>query len=286
MTTINKPIIAIVPAGGVGQRAGTKIPKQYQEINNTAMLRLTVMALLMDARISHVIVGVAADDTYIDGVLSGLETKTQTTSLDSNVIDSSPCKSDTNRVIYARTGGKSRADTVANTINYALEQKIIKNHDWVMVHDAARPGLPISALSDLIDKCLQYNRGGILAMPAADTVKHGISASTADSVNSTDYTASASNGFTLPKRQPVIYESLDRDLIWLAQTPQMFPALKLLQAIQKTIQQGFEVTDEAEAMELIYDYNALLVKGCMRNFKVTWPEDFDLIAKILNQPYL
>lgn len=273
-------IVAIVPAGGVGQRAGTNIPKQYKNINNKAMLRLTVMALLNDTRINKVIVGVAQDDGYIDQALLGLE-----------------------NVIYTRTGGASRADTVANTISHALNNKIINAHDWALVHDAARPGLPKKSLNELIDQCLLHKRGGILAMPAADTVKQAMPVQELrgysfkklqknNATNNADSTANESSTATdnknlcqlhteIAEKIPLIDKSIDRNQIWLAQTPQMFPALELLQAINTANNLGLDITDESSAMEQVYNYKGLLIKGSTLNFKVTWPEDFDLIENII-----
>src|SRR5690606_30009821 len=103
--------------------------------------------------------------------------------------------------------------------------------------------------------------GGLLAQPVADTVKRqtAINAGGSSSV--------------------VCAGSIDRNGLWLAQTPQMFQAGPLLQALQSA--QGSEkVTDEASAMELA-GHNPCLVLGSVRNFKVTWPEDFELMERWL-----
>ena len=77
-----------------------------------------------------------------------------------------------------------------------------------------------------------------------------------------------------------VQETVDRDGLWLAQTPQLFPAHALREALQAAKEQGFVVTDEASAMELAGS-QALLILGSARNFKVTWPEDFELMEKWL-----
>src|SRR5690606_34814643 len=69
---MNRKLVAIVPAAGVGARAGTAIPKQYQPIHGLPMLRLAVVALLADPRIDEVRVAVAAGDTRAPEALRGL----------------------------------------------------------------------------------------------------------------------------------------------------------------------------------------------------------------------
>ncbi|MFJ0641181.1 2-C-methyl-D-erythritol 4-phosphate cytidylyltransferase, partial [Bordetella bronchiseptica] len=142
-----------------------------------------------------------------------------------------------------------RADTVAA----ALADSGAAADDWILVHDAARPGLPAAALARLIDACLDDAVGGLLALPVADTVKAG--------------------------RQRVS-RTVDRDGLWLAQTPQMFRAGLLRDALARARAAGLAVTDEASAVEAA-GHAPRLVAGALRNFKVTWPDDFELMEKWL-----
>ena len=71
-----------------------------------------------------------------------------------------------------------------------------------------------------------------------------------------------------------------QDGLWLAQTPQMFPAGPLARALQRALDAGHAITDEASAMELA-GYAPLLVNGSMRNFKVTWPDDITLMELLM-----
>lgn len=229
-------LIAIVPAAGIGSRAldsATKaqgLPKQYRLLGGQPMLRRSVQALLADERISQVRVAVAPGDTWAADALAGLP-----------------------RTVCLPCGGETRAETVLNTL-----QSLDKDEQaWVLVHDAARPGLPRQALARLIDACLQTQRGGLLALPVPDTVKRAT-----------------------PAEPAAVQETVDRDGLWLAQTPQLFPAHALREALQAAKEQGFVVTDEASAMELAGS-QALLILGSARNFKVTWPEDFELMEKWL-----
>ena len=233
MTTYSPRIIAIVPAGGVGLRAGTAYPKQYRLLRGEPMLRWAVKALLADARVQEVRVAVAPDDHQAALALSGMP-----------------------RVVCRPCGGPTRAATVLG----ALRDAQLHASDWALVHDAARPGLPRDALSRLIDACLSGGEGGLLADRVADTVKRALD-----------------NEAAQPTQR--VQTSVSRDGLWLAQTPQMFPAGPL-QAALEAAGADTRVTDEASAMELA-GHRPLLIPGSIRNFKVTWPEHFGMMEQLL-----
>ncbi|MFJ0645901.1 2-C-methyl-D-erythritol 4-phosphate cytidylyltransferase, partial [Bordetella bronchiseptica] len=141
----------------------------------------------------------------------------------------------------------------ADTVAAALADSGAAADDWILVHDAARPGLPAAALARQIDASQDDAVGGLLALPVADTVKAG--------------------------RQRVS-RTVDRDGLWLAQTPQMFRAGLLRDALARARAAGLAVTDEASAVEAA-GHAPRLVAGALRNFKVTWPDDFELMEKWL-----
>ncbi|KAA0888630.1 2-C-methyl-D-erythritol 4-phosphate cytidylyltransferase [Pusillimonas sp. ANT_WB101] len=285
---MHKKLIAIVPAAGIGARALTArkgpndagltaraLPKQYRLLNGEPMLRLSVQALLADARIAQVRVAVAASDPWVAQVLSGLP-----------------------RTVWRPCGGPTRAETVLA----ALRDARLDPDDWVLVHDAARPGLPIDALGRLIDTCLSNRAGGLLAQPVADTVKRAASThDTADMVQHVKTSVSVPSSALTPDGEScgtsehrvgapqskvssrdaaVVAESVPRDGLWLAQTPQMFLAGRLLAALEAAAPYFDAITDEASALERA-GYTPCLVPGSVRNFKVTWPEDFALMEKWL-----
>lgn len=230
-----EPIIAIVPAAGVGERARTvedgDRPKQYKLLRGEPMLRHAVRALLADARVTQVRVVVSAADTWVDEALQGLP-----------------------RTVVRRCGGATRADTVA----HALQDAALSPQAWVLVHDAARPGLPSAQLAALIEACLAHDQAGLLALPVADTVKRG----------------------RVEGEAVQVAETVDRSGLWLAQTPQMIRSGQLIDALAQAQARQLVVTDESQALELA-GHAALLVRGSVRNSKVTWPEDFDLMEKWL-----
>lgn len=231
-------LIAIVPAAGIGARAGRLdgVPKQYRLLQGEPMLRRAVSALLADPRIVEVRVAVAAADGWAEPALAGLP-----------------------RTVWRPCGGPTRAATV----RAALRDAGLAADAWVLVHDAARPGLPASALARLIDTCLQQDRGGLLALPAADTIKQAVSLSEPSGADSLS-------------AQPleIVARTVPRDQLWLAQTPQMFRAGELMAALDACAADD-RVTDEASAVELSGGRPPLLVQGSRHNDKLTWPEDFE-----------
>jgi 2-C-methyl-D-erythritol 4-phosphate cytidylyltransferase len=84
---------------------------------------------------------------------------------------------------------------------------------------------------------------------------------------------------TLKKAQPLsdqVARTVDREGLWLAQTPQMFRAGLLLEALTRAVNAHEPPTDEAQAMEAL-GYAPLLVRGSGKNTKITWPEDFQWV---------
>jgi len=146
-------------------------------------------------------------------------------------------------------GGKMRAESVLN----GLLASEIEPDDWVLVHDAARPCLTQEHLSKLITELRNDAVGGILAVPVADTLKR------ADDI------------------QRIVCTE-DREGLWQAQTPQMFRAGLLAQALGN----AKNVTDEASAVEAL-GLQPKLVLSEPTNFKVTYSQDLLLAELLLNQ---
>ncbi|GAB1669158.1 2-C-methyl-D-erythritol 4-phosphate cytidylyltransferase [Mannheimia haemolytica] len=194
-------------------------PKQYLQLKGKTILEHTVSIFLEHPHVEKVIVAVARKDSFY----STLEL----------------LKSPKIQLVF---GGETRADSVLNAL-----QEINTENAWALVHDAARPCLKRSDL----DKLLQINdpQGGILAIPAVDTMKR-------------------TNGTKIAHTE-------DRSTLWHALTPQFFPAQALKQALSSAFANKLQVTDEASAMELA-GYQPQLVSGRSDNIKITRPEDLAL----------
>lgn len=152
-------------------------------------------------------------------------------------------------------GGRERAESVLNGL-LALQDEADPD-DWVLVHDAARPCLRRSDLDKLMGSLRDHPVGGLLAVPVSDTIKR------ADD-------------------QATIVETVPRDPLWRAFTPQMFRYGALLGALQQAHNNNQLVTDEASAMELA-GQRPVLVEGRGDNIKITRPEDLALADFYLDQ---
>ena len=154
------------------------------------------------------------------------------------------------RCWLSRCGGPTRAASVAAGLA-ELRRHGAASQDWVLVHDAARCLLRPAWVDRLIDACIDDEVGGLLALRVADTLK-------------------AEEGGR-------VVATIDRRGKWAAQTPQMFRLGLLERALQRS---GDAVTDEAGAIEAL-GLRPRLVPGALDNLKVTWPEDFELAARLL-----
>ena len=146
-------------------------------------------------------------------------------------------------------GGASRADSVLNGLRAIRDD--MADSDWVLVHDAARPCLAPWHLERLLQTLSDDEVGGLLAVPVADTLKRD-----------------DGHGHSI--------ETVSRERLWQAQTPQMFRYIMLRRALER----AREVTDEASAIEAA-GLHPRLVEGDATNLKVTYPLDLHVAEWIL-----
>jgi len=233
---------ALIPCAGTGSRAGGAVQKQYQTVAGRPMIWYALAAFSACEAINATALVLAPDDMPLESrfgaaTFAGLRFDT------------------------AFVGGDSRHASVLAGLHH-LKHIGAVDTDWVLVHDAARPGLTPAMIDTLVravesDDAASEPIGGILAVPVPDTLKRADGA--------------ARIGSTVP-----------REGLWQAQTPQMFRIGVLRQALEDALAAGAVVTDEASAIERL-GLHPRLVNGSLRNFKVTYPEDFAL-AEILLQP--
>lgn len=146
-------------------------------------------------------------------------------------------------------GGETRAETVLN----GLRRLALHPDDWVLVHDAARPCLSRSGLNRMLEALESDTVGGLLAVPVADTLKRG-------------------------DAEQRVAQTLPREGVWQAQTPQMFRYGILREALETM--GGDIATDEAQAVERL-GFAPRLVLGERNNLKVTFPEDMEMANMVL-----
>jgi 2-C-methyl-D-erythritol 4-phosphate cytidylyltransferase len=226
------PVFALIPAAGSGSRFAGGQPKQYARIAGKAMLWHAVRAVCVPRVEAVFVVLAAGDKAFAAEDWSAFDGKAQP--------------------LYC--GGETRRDSVYNGLKAVMNA--IEPDDWILVHDAARPCLPRRDLESLLRECQADEVGGLLALPAADTVKKA--AKDEAGVQRTVGTE-------------------DRAQLWLAQTPQMFRAGLLARALHSAAGQ---VTDEAAAIEQL-GLRPRLVTGSRENLKVTFPEDLAIAEAFL-----
>jgi 2-C-methyl-D-erythritol 4-phosphate cytidylyltransferase len=143
------------------------------------------------------------------------------------------------------SGGARRQDSVKE----GLRQ--IKDCDWVMIHDGARPFLTL----DLIEDGLRVvGEAAAAAVPVKDTIK-------------------------LTCNGDLVEETVKRERLWAAQTPQIFAFNMIARAYENLTT---EVTDDSAAVERL-GYKVKLYMGDYENIKVTTPEDLALARIIARQ---
>ena len=138
-------------------------------------------------------------------------------------------------------GGTRRQDSVKNGIDVSDSDSTL-----VCIHDAARPFVTENLIQRSISAC-EFADGAVVGIPSKDTVKF------------------SENG--------LVKETLDREKIWLAQTPQCFHKNKLLQALDHAETENLTGTDESALMEAM-GFSIKLVDGNSNNFKITTKDDW------------
>ncbi|ONZ46321.1 2-C-methyl-D-erythritol 4-phosphate cytidylyltransferase [Burkholderia cenocepacia] len=228
-------LFALIPCAGTGSRSGSAVPKQYRTLAGRALLHYTLAAFDACTEFAQTLVALAPDDSHFDARrFAGL------------------------RFAVRRCGGGSRQASVLNGL-LELAEFGATDHDWVLVHDAARPGITPELIRTLVATLKDDPVGGIVALPVADTLKR------------------------VPAGGDAIARTESRDALWQAQTPQMFRIGMLREAILRAQREGHDLTDEASAIEWA-GHTPRVVQGSLRNFKVTYPEDFALAEAILARP--
>jgi len=206
---------------------GGDLPKQYLQVAGATLLEHSLRALLACEQLAGVVVALHATDKRAAALPIFQDLRVQTV-----------------------TGAEQRSGSVLAGLRHL--QSSAAPHDWVLVHDAARPCLQPHDIERLIASVTASGMGAILAEPIVDTVKQA-------------------------SPDARVLRTLDRATLWCAQTPQMFRLDELRRALVQAQERGLAVTDEASAMELA-GYPVRLVTASAGNPKVTVAADLPLAA--------
>ena len=147
-------------------------------------------------------------------------------------------------------GGNERQDSVNN----GLKARDFKSTDLIIVHDAARPLLSQSLLETAINEAYKYDNI-VVALKARDTLITG---------------------------NEVVENYLDRNLVYYAQTPQIFRYSTLLSSYAEADKMNFKATDESMLVRNA-GFQVNIVEGDFLNFKVTQQSDLIILEAILSK---
>ena len=228
----------VIPAAGVGSRMQADRPKQYLPLVGKTVIEHTLDCFLQHPAVAGIVVAISEGDPFWAELTS--------TALSDR------------KGVYTAKGGKERADSVLNALDYLVNTLQVTAETQVLVHDAARPCLSRHDLDALLVAGRREAAGAILAMPVRDTMKR---AQTTESR---------------------ISHTEERNGLWHALTPQMAQLGILRDALTHALQTGATVTDEASALEHA-GLHPLLVEGDARNIKITRPADLALATFFLTE---
>jgi 2-C-methyl-D-erythritol 4-phosphate cytidylyltransferase len=273
----------VMPAAGVGRRFGESIPKQYADLHGRTVMEWSMAPFMYDSRCLGLVVVLGPNDAYWPAVASRLPDVTGATRASANI---AAALADATRVaeraaqraggddtdgftdpgltipsipavtlpkVTTTTGGGERSNSVRNGLR-ALAGRAADD-DWVLVHDAARPCVSRQDVDRLLDRVQTHAVGGILAAPAADTLKRA-------------------------GENKEIIQTIDRTSLWRALTPQMFRYARLCEALDRAHGDGRTPTDEAQALEWIGE-RPLVVEGSTTNLKITSADDLVIAVALL-----
>ncbi|KTG16248.1 MULTISPECIES: 2-C-methyl-D-erythritol 4-phosphate cytidylyltransferase [unclassified Guyparkeria] len=230
----------LLPAAGSGQRMQSEVPKQYLRLGQRSVLEITLSRFVDLPGLAGVILVTSAP--IPDAINDGL--------------------AELRVPVHRVEGGPTRAESVRNGLVMFRERRAelasveakSGEDEWVMVHDAARPCVRPADVERLLRQ-VRAPEGGLLAAPVRDTIKR---------VDADGHVA----------------ETVDRQPLMHALTPQLFPAQVLRDALDAALAAGFEVTDESSALERAGRYPRV-VPGAADNLKITHPEDLAIARAIL-----
>jgi len=216
-------VAAIIPAAGSGVRLGADIPKAFLELGGLSLL--TRSALAMSA---------VADVLIIAAPIDGLD-------------EASAQLSQVDAEIHIVAGGEHRQESVANALRMVPEDVAI-----VLVHDAARPLVPMKVTQDVVSAVRNGAKAVIPVISLVDTIKR---------VNN----------------QGVAIETVDRNQLRRVQTPQGFDRATLDLAYQNP---EVVATDDAGLMDAL-GIPVVTVAGDESSLKITTMSDVQHALSLL-----
>ncbi len=219
--------VAVVPAGGSGQRMAASRPKQFLALDGVPLLVATLRALLRHRAVAGVVV--AAPAARLDWTRRLLR------------------RHRVPRVLAVVAGGAERQESVWRGL-----QAIPSDAGLVVVHDGVRPFVDARLVEAVLAAARRVG-AAVCALEARETVKR--------------------------VRGGLVEATVDRQGLWLVQTPQAFRRELLLEAHDKARRDGFVGTDDAVLVERL-GAPVAVVPGLGHNVKITTPADLRLARRL------
>ena len=237
--------IALILAGGVGNRMHLSVPKQFTEVNGFSVLQYTMSAFQRHKLIDAIYV-VAAPKWH-------------------EVVREQALTAGIAKFCGVATAGATSMGSLMNGIGHISECE--DKETVVLVHDAVRPLLPEETISSNIAVCL--SRGN--AITAIESQESFMVMDRQEKDRETDYIRTA-------------HDYILRESVLKAQTPHTF-RLKELQAMrQEAIEQGVDDAQSLFVLACRLGHTPLFAaQGSSLNFKLTHPTDIDLFRAVVHE---
>jgi 2-C-methyl-D-erythritol 4-phosphate cytidylyltransferase len=254
-------IYMVIPCAGNGSRFGGQLPKQYALIDDHTVLWHTLNAVVAVDAIKEVWVIANSSDNYID-----------------EYVTISP------KINIAKVGGSTRANSVLNGLLHL--DGMLRENDWVLVHDAARCCIEPELINNLITEVQKKSvnngsfREGSLREPSIHEYSFDESVDCVGGILGIKAVDTIKQVESIKQQIKHVIKTIDRNTIYLAQTPQMFRYVVLKNALLNSSFTGVAVTDESSAVEMS-GYTVSVIDGDVNNIKVTYPQDIELAKFIL-----
>ena len=232
-------IFAVILAGGIGSRmGGTDTPKQFLTLGDKPVIIHTIEKFVINSKFDKIIV--LSPQNFINHT--------------NNLINEYLGEND--RIVVIE-GGKTRNDTLLNSINYINENFDIDDDSIIVTHDSVRPFLTHRIIEDNIEAAKKFGACDTV-IPATDTIVESIDGEVIENI-------------------PV------RDNFYQGQTPQSFKINKLSELINSLSEEETNILTDACKIFVLKGEDVYLVKGDITNIKITYPYDLKLANTILKE---
>ncbi len=228
-----KKYAAVVLAAGSGKRMNTKVHKQYLIIQDKPVLYYSLNAFEQSPVDEIILVVGRGEVEYCQ----------------KEIVE----KYSFSKVTKIVEGGKERYHSVFEGL------KQIKNADYVLIHDGARPFVDMEIIKRTM-AAVEEHQACVVGMPVKDTIK-------------------------IADEEQYVKETPERKNVWMIQTPQAFSYPLIYSAYEEMLQkEDSAITDDAMVLERVKGIKAKLIEGSYRNIKITTPEDLLIADAYMKSP--